>query len=241
MKPYVICHMMSSVDGRILPNRWHPSVEDRGMYERLHNELGCDAWLVGRVTGQEFAARAAPYPSYTGAPLGRKHWFVRKQADAWAVVLDGGGKIAWGRSEVGGDPLLVVLTQAVSDSHLAGLRADGVSYIFAGEREIDLAAVLEALSQELGIRRLLLEGGGAATGALLQAGLVDELSLLIAPAVEGVPGGPAVFDIYGAPDALNAMGMALESCQVLAGGFVWLRYRFSWDTPVQRVSDVFQL
>ena len=113
MKPYVICHMMSSVDGRILPDRWHPAVEDRGVYERLHNELGCDAWLVGRVTGQEFAAREAPYPSYTGAPLGREHWFARKQADAWAVVLDAAGKIAWGRGEVGGDPLLVVLTQSV--------------------------------------------------------------------------------------------------------------------------------
>jgi riboflavin biosynthesis pyrimidine reductase len=229
MKPYVICHMLSSVDGRILPNRWHPSVEERGVYERLHNELGCNAWLVGRVTGQEFASREAPYPSYTGAPLGRENWFARKQADAWAVVLDAHGKIAWGRGDVGGDPLLVVLTQAVSDSHLAGLREDGVSYIFAGEHEIDLAMALEELNHELGIGRLLLEGGGAANGALLQAGLVDELSLIIAPSVGGVPGGPAVFDIYGELGALNAMGMELESCQALEGSFVWLRYRFSWD------------
>jgi riboflavin biosynthesis pyrimidine reductase len=229
MKPYVICHMMSSVDGRILPNRWHPSVEERGVYERLHSELGGDAWLVGRVTGQEFASRDTPYPPATSTSFGWQSWFARKQADAWAVVLDAHGRIAWGRGEVGGDPLVVVLTQAVSDSHLAGLREDGVSYIFAGEREIDLAAALEALNHELGIGRLLLEGGGAINGALLQVGLVDELSLVIAPSVEGVPGGPAVFDIHGAPGALNAMGMELESCQALEGGFVWLRYRFSWD------------
>jgi riboflavin biosynthesis pyrimidine reductase len=229
MKPYVICHMMSSVDGRILPNRWHPAVEERGMYERLHNELGCDAWLVGRVTGQEFASHQAPYRPYTGAPLRREHWFAANNADAWAVVLDANGKIAWGRGDVGGDPLVVVLTHAVSDDHLAGLREDGVSYIFAGEREIDLAAALEALNHELGVRRVLLEGGGAINGALLQAGLVDELSLVIVPSVEGVPGGPAVFDIHGEPGTLNAMRMALESCQVLERGFVWLRYRFSWD------------
>jgi riboflavin biosynthesis pyrimidine reductase len=221
--------MMASVDGRILPNRWRPPVQERGIYERLHNELGCDAWLVGRVTGQEFASREAAYPSHTGAPLGRENWFTANSADAWAVVLDAQGKIAWGRGDVGGDPVVVVLTQAVSDSHLAGLREDGVSYIFAGEREIDLAAALEMLNHELGIGRLLLEGGGAANGALLQAGLVDELSLLIAPSVEGVPGGPAVFDIHGEPGALNTMGMELESCQVLEGGLVWLRYRFSWD------------
>ena len=192
------------------------------------------------MTGQEFASREAPYPSYTGAPLGRENWLVRQQAGAWAVVLDAGGKIAWGRGDVSGDPLLVVLTQSVPDSHLAGLREDGVSYIFAGEREIDLAAALETLNRELGIRRLLLEGGGAANGALLRAGLIDELSLILAPAVEGVPGGPAVFDIHGEPGALNAMGMALEHCQALEGGLVWLRYRFSWDTPNQGVRDVVQ-
>ena len=224
MKPYVICHMLSSVDGRILPNRRHPSIDDRGVYERLHNELGGDAWLVG----QDFASSDTPYPPATSTSFGRQSWFARKNADAWAVVLDTHGKIAWSRGDVGGDPLLIVLTQVVSDSHLAGLRQDGVSYIFAGEREIDLTTALETLNRELGIRRLLLEGGGATNGALLQAGLVDELSLLIAPSVEGVLGGPAVFDIHGEPGALNTMGMALESCQALEGGFVWLRYRFAW-------------
>lgn len=230
MKPYVICHMTSSVDGRVLPNRWHPQVDDHGLYDRLHNEIGCDAWLVGRVTGQEFAKREDPYPAHTGAPLGRENWFAQQQTDAWAVVFDAAGKIAWGRRDIGGDPILVVLTEAVADSHLAGLREDGVSYIFAGAQEIDLAAALKALNQELGIDRVLLEGGGAINGALLGAGLVDELSLIIAPSVEGVPGGPAVFDMHGEPVALNAMGMTLENCQVLEGGFVWLRYRFSWDT-----------
>ena len=199
------------------------------MYERLHNELGCDAWLVGRLTGQEFALLDIPYPPATDASFGRKSWFARENSDVWAVVLDAHGKIAWGRRDVGGDPLLVVLTKAVSDSHLTGLRQDGVSYIFAVEREIDLAAALETLNREVGINRVLLEGGGTANGALLQAGLVDELSLVIAPSVEGVPGEPAVFDIHDTPGALNAMGMVLESCQVSEGGLVWLRYRFSWD------------
>jgi riboflavin biosynthesis pyrimidine reductase len=143
-------------------------------------------------------------------------------------VLDAAGKIAWGRGDIGGDPLLVVLTQAVPDSHLAGLRQDGVSYLFAGESEIDLAAALETLYRELGVRRLLLKGGGAINGAMLQAGLVDELSLIIAPSVEGAPGGPSVFDIHGELESLDGMGMTLEKCEVLAGGFVWLRYRFTW-------------
>jgi riboflavin biosynthesis pyrimidine reductase len=221
--------MMSSVDGRILPDRWHPPPREQRLYERLHDEIGGDAWLVGRVTGQEFATRDTPYPATADVSTERQNWLARRHADAWAVVLDASGKIAWGQGDVGGDPLLVVLTHSVPDSHLAGLRQDGVSYIFAGEREIDLGAALETLNHDLGIRRLLLEGGGAANGTLLQAGLVDELSLVIAPSVEGVPGGPAVFDIHNGPGALTRMGMVLEHCQVLEDGFVWLRYRFSWE------------
>jgi hypothetical protein len=36
----------------------------------------------------------------------------------------------------------MLLTERVSDGHLAGLRQDGVSYIFAGEQELDLGLAL---------------------------------------------------------------------------------------------------
>jgi riboflavin biosynthesis pyrimidine reductase len=67
-------------------------------------------------------------------------------------VLDAQGKIAWGRSDIGGDPIIVVLTEQVSDAHLAGLRQDGVSYIFAGEQGLDLGLALEILEPRAGSR-----------------------------------------------------------------------------------------
>ena len=158
---------------------------------------------------------------------------LRNKPDAWAIVLDKSGKIAWGRSDVDGDPLVVILSQNVSDGHLVGLREDGVSYIFAGEREIDLAAALEALNRKLGIKRLLLEGGGAANGALLSAGLVDELSQVVVPSVEGVPGSPALFDIHDPPGALAGMGMELMSAQVLEGGCVWAALPLLVDSVIR--------
>ena len=65
MKPYVICHMNASVDGRILGSRWRPA-ENRmpGLFERLHEQLGGGSWLIGRVTGSEYA-KAASYPDHT--------------------------------------------------------------------------------------------------------------------------------------------------------------------------------
>ena len=82
MRSYVICHMVVSVDGRILPDRWHPPMQENNHYERLHNEIGADAWLVGRVTGQEFAQRDEPYPPVTGAAFERRNWFAQQDADA---------------------------------------------------------------------------------------------------------------------------------------------------------------
>jgi len=60
-----------------------------------------------------------------------------------------------------------VLTEQVSDAHLAGLRQDGVSYIFGGERELDLGLALD-FEPRAGIERLLLEGGGGSNGAFLR-------------------------------------------------------------------------
>ncbi len=48
--------------------------------------------------------------------------------------------------------------------------------------------------EDFGVRRLLLEGGGYINGALLDAGLVGEVSLLIAPGLDGSNDVPTIFD-----------------------------------------------
>jgi riboflavin biosynthesis pyrimidine reductase len=87
---------------------------------------------------------------------------------------------------------------------LAELRRDGISYIFAGRTEIDLALALEILADEFAIKRLLLEGGGGINGSFLSAGLIDEISLLVAPIADGNAGLPTTFDrAPGAPRSLR--------------------------------------
>jgi riboflavin biosynthesis pyrimidine reductase len=229
MKPYVICHMVASVDGRILTGRWRPEdPERRRHFEPLHDRLGVDAWLVGRVTGQEYAKRDA-YPDHTDQRHPRTSWFSRRDAAAYGIVLDGHGRIAWGRNDIGGDPIVVVLTKTVSDAHLAGLREDGVSYIYAGEHALDLGRALDILNGELGIKRLEVNGGGMTNGAFLRAGLIDEISLAIFPAVDGTRGAPCVFDSgEGTEVAAPLRAIKLESSEVLEGGAVWLRYRIHY-------------
>jgi riboflavin biosynthesis pyrimidine reductase len=236
MKPYIVCHMVSSIDGRILHSRWRPPTRDGGdLFERLHARLEGDAWLVGRVTGQEFA-KAQAYQARPDRGYPREPWLARRGAQAYGVVLDAHGKIAWGRSDIGGDPIVVVLTEQVSDAHLAGLREDGVSYFFAGKSELDLTSALDFLNRELGVKRLLVEGGGHVNGEFLRAGLIDEISLAICPAVDGARGAPSVFDSPERKADLRApvAQMSLESCEVLDRGAVWLRYRLRNDAVASR-------
>ncbi len=230
MKPHVICLMASSVDGRTHHSRWRPKGAGSEWFEKIHDELGGDAWLIGRVTGSEFA-KGKPYPATTAEKFPRENWFARRDAKAFGIVLDAHGKIGWGRSDIGGDPIVVVLTESVPDAHLAGLRGEGVSYIFAGKSEIDLTLTLDILNRELGVKRLLLEGGGSANGAFLRAGLVDELNLILCPAVDGARGAPIVFDSTEAESEQRApvTAMTLESTRPLGDGVLLLRYLIQND------------
>lgn len=231
MKPFIICHMASSIDGKTLSERWTPrGAHSHATYEALHDRLGGGSWVVGRVTGQEFAKLDA-YPSQPDVTFPRTAWLPNRTASAYGIILDAHGKIAWGRSEVGGDPIVVVLSRTVPNAHLAGLRDDGVGYVFAGDSELDLADVALVLSAELGIDRLLLEGGGHLNGGFLRAGLVNEISLMLVPAIDGLSGAPATFD---GPEAAMAArpplhDLTLISHEVLDGGIVWLRYRVTQD------------
>lgn len=235
MKPYVICLMHSSLDGRTHPSRWRPKGAGTDWFEKIHDELGGDAWVIGRVTGSEFA-KGKPYPAASTETLPRKNWFAwgdteKPDVKSYGVVLDAQGKIAWGRSDIGGDPIVVVLTEGVPDSHLAGLRGEGVSYIFAGTSEIDLVLTLDILNRELGVKRLLVEGGGVANGAFLRAGLIDEFNLILSPAIDGAKGAPFVFDSTEADSDRRApiTAMTLESTRELGGGVLLLRYLIEND------------
>ena len=77
LKPYVIVHMSTSIDGRTIPSRWRPeSPNTTPDYDRVHNQLGGDAWVVGRTTGAEFAKQDAYRPE-TSQSFPRQPWFSR--------------------------------------------------------------------------------------------------------------------------------------------------------------------
>jgi riboflavin biosynthesis pyrimidine reductase len=168
-------------------------------------------------------SKAAAHPPINAAEPPRPHHFARKDAKAYAIALDRSGKLHFDRAEIDGDPIVVLLGCEVPAAHLAELVADGVSYVVSERDEIDLAVQLEILGRELGIKRLALEGGGGINGAFFAAGLVDELSLLVAPTLDGQTGSRALVEIEGAGLA-GKVELSLLSCEKLDHGLAHLRY-----------------
>jgi riboflavin biosynthesis pyrimidine reductase len=231
MRPYIICHMSTSIDGRLHPSRFTRAAAGiswdvlRGHYEKVHESFEADGWIVGRKTRSEMdkgtersmaEAPKAPRDAHVAERQGRK----------LAIAIDPSGRVHYGKDNVGGDHVVAVLGERVSDPYLAELREDGVSYVFAGANGDDLAGAMEQLASRFGASKLLLEGGGRINGAFLKHRLIDEFSTLIYPAVDGVAGSQGIVDYDGPEGDRPGAGQTLRltHCETLEGGMIWLRH-----------------
>ncbi|SFB10985.1 Pyrimidine reductase, riboflavin biosynthesis [Rhizobium sp. NFR07] len=230
MKPYVICHMITSLDGGLHASSWTTSPDgDRedwsAYYEKIHRDFAADGWLVGRVTMAEMS-KAEAHPPSDPSEVNRPVHIADDAAASHAIALDPSGRLHFSGADLDGDHVVVLLGRDVGDDHLAELATDGVSYIVSDGDEVDLAAMIRALGREFGIKRLLLEGGAGINGSLFAAGLVDELSLVVAPALDARKGGDRIVE-FGEEGLAGKCTLSLMSCTEVGSGLLHLRYRVS--------------
>ena len=211
MRPYIICHMLSSVDGKI-DSAALRAVTGDGEYEATAAKLNGDAWICGRTTMQQHFAENEPFVSAANRPAGPQPAFVARRAKSYAISVDTMGKLRWREGDLGADHLTCVVSEQVPEDYLAMLREKGISYIVCGKSSVDLADAVNRLGEHFGIRTLLLEGGGHINGAFLQADLVDEVSLLVVPGIDGRHDIPAVFDGV-SPSRNGAVPLRLKSVE----------------------------
>lgn len=231
MRPFIICHMGTSIDGRLHPSRFTAAPSGvsaeviKGHYETIHDGFGADGWIVGRMTMAEMAKGSAR--TIADAPVvPREPHLAERQGRKLAIAIDPSGRVHYGKDNVGGDHVVAVLGEQVSDAYLAELRADGVSYLFAGPNGDDLGHAMEILGSVFGCRKLLVEGGGSINGSFLKHRLIDEFSTLIYPGVDGLAGIQSIVDYHGEEKERPGAGQALRliACEALEGGTVWLRH-----------------
>lgn len=225
-RPTIICHMTSSLDGGLHPSRYTTSPDGTSkdwtaLYEQIHDRMDADGWIVGRVTMAEMA-KGDPATPDADAKVDRPVHVANPDAERYAVTVDRSARLHFGKGDVGGDHVVVLLGGDVADAHLAELAASGVSYVVSDPVEIDLPAVLATLRREFGIETLLLEGGGGINGTFLAAGLVDELSVVVTPSLDGGSGAERIVKL---DDGLKGkVTLSLSGCDRLEHGVVHLRY-----------------
>lgn len=228
-RPYVICHMAMSLDGRVtgdflrLP-RCVPSVQ---VYYQINRDYQAGAFACGRVTMEEsftggFRPDLAPFEGAVMPPMDH---VADENASFFAVAFDRHGSLGWKSPHIedddpgyGGAHIIEVLCEGVPQAYLAYLASVGVSYIFAGKDELDLPLALHKLKAIFGIRKLLLEGGSLINGAFQREDLVDELSLVLLP-VTAFGQDRNLFD-NGVMSAFR-----LDEARTFENSTVWLRYR----------------
>jgi riboflavin biosynthesis pyrimidine reductase len=227
MKPYVICHMCTTIDGRIRAGRWPrlPGGKDSStLFESTADTFGIGAWLVGTTTMREFAGRNVRLKP-ARRRIERTDHVADRRARRFAIGADAKGALRFQESDVEGDHVVLLVSERVGNDYLAHLQDAGVSYLFCGKRDVDVKVALDKIRRVLGIRRLMLEGGGTFNGAMLHAGLVDEISQVVVPVVDGGRGVTTIFDIPGDPPRKAAAALRLKSYRRLPGGVSWYRYR----------------
>ena len=222
MKPYIICHMLSSVDGKI-DGAALDAVIAEGEYEATGAKLKGGAWICGRITMQQHFAEKRPFVPASKKPAGPQQPFVARRAKSYAICVDTRGKLRWSGGDLDGDHLICVVSEQAPADYLALLRRKGISYIVSGKSSINLCKAVDQLGKHFGIRTLLLEGGGHINGGFLQAGLVDEVSLLVVPGIDGRHEIPAVFDGV-SPSRKKAVPLKLKSVEKRKREALWIRY-----------------
>lgn len=223
---------MSSVDGRLLPGRWTPPFDGTSPselfkeYAAIGKSLDTDAWMFGKATTCE----AFPYIfKPKGEPLGEsgKVFVGNRTSSRLFITIDPDADIFFTSDRLRGDNILVILGINATTDYLSALEEKGISYLVADDI-CNLRKVFAMVKNYFNIETISLQGGGIIDGEMLAQGLIDELSLVIYPGIDGLTTAPSIFEYLGHSEERPAEGQTLEllSMDRRSHGIVWLRYKF---------------
>lgn len=234
-RPYIFCHMETSLDGKIMGKYMNtPEAKAAGRIfydiafgkDRYYKHQG---WLSGRITTDDnftFYEKPELNEQAEAVPEGD---FVPETADMYYVSVDPSGKLGWKDKILHYRDttalVIEVLTERAGNAYKDFLRRLGIPYIIAGKEELDAALACEKLRSLFGIETLMLGGGGVLNWTFIQAGLCDEVSIVVAPAADGSSTTPTLFETRGNLGNDVPVGFELISADVKESGVLWLRYK----------------
>lgn len=204
MKPHVHVNCAMSLDGKIALATGEQvrisSDADMARVHRLRSEY--DAILVGVGTV------LADDPKLTV-----KEKYVASPSQPLRVVLDSQLRTP-DDAEVMSDaaPTLIATCRR-------SFRRGHMEAVTCGDGQVELPAVLSLLHKR-GVERLMVEGGGTVIYSFLQGGLVDVLTVYMAPMVIGGSGTPTTADGDGASIPEQIINLEFDDVERLGGGLL---------------------
>jgi len=220
--------MLTTLDGKIITEHWRdePWGKDYdSLFEKYHDTFDAEAWILGRVSlEKDFSGGIKPEPIEPEQPIKREPFIGDPNAKSFAIAVDRQGKLGWNSNETGGDHIIELLTEKVSDAYLNYLQQLKISYLFAGKHELDFKLALEQLVDLFPIKTLMLEGGGHLNGSFLNEGLIDELSLLLIPVADGTSQTTSLFEVGKDQSKSPPSLFKLEDVKQVEAGTLWMRY-----------------
>ena len=221
-RPYTICHMMTSVDGRIdcAMTAQLQGVED---YYRTLEEIQVPTTVSGRVTAELELAEPGLFQPKNPEIYGKEGFSQKVKALGYEVITDTRGTLLWPDASGMEKPYLILTSEQVTKEYLEYLDRHNISWIACGKEKIDLARTAEILAEEFGVERMGIVGGPKINTAFLDAGLLDEISILMGAGIDGRAGMPPVFD--GREENHGLTHLKLMDVQRFDSDAVWLRYQ----------------
>lgn len=222
----VICHMLVSIDGRI-QNHFcgHPDADFAGnIYEKLGYSYG-QAIGIGRNTVD--SGRRPDLSKYMGCSVPYNDKIITDTC-VYGVIFDRTGKLCWNGKyqeyeDIPRRRIIEVLTERTSPEYMAYLNELEIPYLFGGAEDLDLELVLQKLKRDYHIETMVLGGGAMLNAAFMEAGLVDEISLVVAP---GINGGRVGLSFAGTEDNWAfPKFFQLEDARPLGHNTLLLRYK----------------
>jgi 2,5-diamino-6-(ribosylamino)-4(3H)-pyrimidinone 5'-phosphate reductase len=215
-RPYVLINVAASVDGKIDTVERHgaaiSSAADRQRVDALRASV--DAVMVGGHTLLDEDPRLTVRSSELRADR-----VARGEAEnpAKVGILPHQGQLKRNSRFLKVGPARIILFCPISaqiDSF------DQIEIFPLGDPRVDLTGAMAKLG-DLGIKRVLVEGGGTLNFELLRLGLVDEVQVYVAPRIFGGATAPTLADGMGG----LSLGLSLTKVEAVEDSGVLLRYK----------------
>lgn len=234
-RPYIIIHTHTSIDGNLDIMDLQAFREASRQYQELaltpgKQQFNIQGYLNGKTTTEDNMTHyKKPMLNEQAAPVPEGDYVADPDAPMYYLSIDARGELAFEEnfSSYGGldSPIVEVLTEQASNAYKDFLRKKKISYIVAGKDQINYEVMLDKFYRLFDIKRMMVGGGGTLINwSFVQQGLVDEISVILAPIAKADPNGHRFFAAKEPYSTVKETAFQLTSVKRLEQDTLWLRY-----------------